>query len=323
MASKEPGQLRALTQKQELVVTRSQALASGLTSHGLAHRLRPGGPWQPILPGVYLTVTGTPTQVQREMAAMLYGGTRTVISGATALWHHRLPAPESDVIDILIPTDRRRQSVSYVMAHRTNHMPRQVIGPPLRNYALPARAAADAARWRTDLREVRALVAGVVQSRRCTIDELAEELRTGGRRDSALLRTVLAEVTAGVRSAPESELRVLVRTAGLPMPMFNASLYLLDGTFIAKPDAWWPEAGVAIEIDSRRWHLSPDDWEHTMDRHTELGQHSIVTLHFTPHKLRTDPEFVIVTMTGAYKSGVTRPRLPIRARPSTTDSVAS
>lgn len=313
MASKEPAPLRALIQQQEFVVARSQALTAGMTSHALAHRLRRGGPWQPILPGVYLTVTGTPTQVQREMAAMLYGGPRTVISGAAALRHHRLPAPQSDVVDILIPLHRRRQSISYVMVHRTTHMPALVIGPPLRSYSLPARAAADAARWLTDLRDVRALVAGAVQNKGCTVGELDAELRAGGLRDSGLLRTVLAEVADGVRSGPEAELRVLIRKAGLPAPMFNPSLYLLDGTFIARPDAWWPEAGVAIEVDSRRWHMDPDRWEHTMDRHTEMGQHSIVTLHFTPHKLRTDPAFVMAKMTGAYNSGITRPRLPIRA----------
>jgi len=316
MVDKEAPALSALLEKQEHVVTRTQALTGGLTRHALSHRLRKGGSWQPVLPGVYLTVTGTPTQVQREMAAMLYGGRYTVITGSAALRYHRMPGPESDTVDLLIPAVLKRQSVSYVMVHRTNHMPKQVMGPPLRNYALPARAAADAARWLTDLREVRALVAGAVQNRRCTIDELTEELRAGGLRDSALLRIVLAEVSDGVRSAPEAELRVLIGKAGLPMPLFNPRLYLLDGTFVAKPDAWWPDAGVAIEIDSRRWHMNPDDWEHTMDRHTELGQHSIVTLHFTPHKLRTDPAFVIAKMTGAYNSGTKRPRLPIKAVPA-------
>lgn len=313
MANKEPAPLRVLIQQQEFVVSRTQALAGGLTDHALAHRLRHDRSWRAILPGVYLTVTGTPTEVQREMAAMLYGGPHTVISGCAALRHHRLPAPESGVVDILIPLQKRRQSVSYVTVHRTSRMPKLVIGPPLRNYALPSRAAADAARWLTDLREVRGLVAGAVQNKRCTVEELAEELRAGGVRHSGLLRTVLAEVSAGVRSAPEAELRDLIGEAGLPMPMFNPRLYLLDGTFIAQPDAWWPEAGVAIEVDSRRWHINPDDWEHTMDRHTELGQHSIVTLHFTPHKVRTDPAFVIAQMTGAYNSGITRPRLPIKA----------
>jgi len=316
MADKNQSHLIALIEKQESVVTRAQALSGGLTHNALNHRLRQGGPWQPLLPGVYLTVTGTPTLVQKEMAAILYGGPHTVITGAAALRHHRMPAPDSEVIDILIPARRKRQSVSYVSVHRTTRMPKMVIGPPLRDYAFPARAAADAARWLTDLREVRAVVAGVVQSKGCTVIDLAEELRAGGIRDSALLRTVLAEVADGVRSAPEAELRVLIRKAGLPAPMFNPRLYLLDGTFIAQPDAWWPEAGVAIEVDSKRWHFQEAQWQRTMDRHTDLGQYSIVTLHFTPYKLRTDPATVMQKMTNAYNSGITRPRLPIKAVPA-------
>jgi hypothetical protein len=316
MTGGDPSRLRALTERQDYVITRAQALAGGLTHNALSHRLRRGGPWQPLLPGVYLTVTGTPTLVQKEMAAILYGGPRAVITGAAALRHHHMPAPKGEIIDILIPAARRRQSLAYVMAHRTTRMPEMVIGPPSRDYALPARAAADAARWLTDLGEVRAVVAGAVQSQRCTLAELTDELRAGGIRDSALFRSVLAEVGTGVRSAPEAELRVLIGKAGLPMPMFNPRLYLMDGTFIGRPDAWWPEASVAIEVDSKRWHFQEADWERTMDRHSDLGQYSIVTLHFSPHKIRTEPTFVIERMTNAYNSGITRPRLPIKAVPA-------
>ena len=46
----------------EGVITRAQALGCGLSLAEIRHRIRPGGPWQRLLPGVYLTVTGTPTQ---------------------------------------------------------------------------------------------------------------------------------------------------------------------------------------------------------------------------------------------------------------------
>lgn len=48
-----------------------------------------------------------------------------------------------------------------------------------------------------------------------------------------------------------------------------------------------------------------------MDRHDQLSQYSIVTLHFTPHKLRSDQAFVLTKMKNAYKSGIARPRLRI------------
>lgn len=168
----------------------------------------------------------------------------------------------------------------------------------------------------TDLRAARALLAGVVQNRGCAPRQLKQELDAGPVQYSALLRSVLAEVADGVRSAPEAELRDLIKRAGLPMPLFNPRLYLANGTFIACPDAWWPEAGVAVEIDSKRYHLSPDDWERTMDRHDQLSQYSIVTLHFTPHKLRSDQASVISVLKNAYKSGIARPRLGIRALPA-------
>jgi hypothetical protein len=38
--------------------------------------------------------------------------------------------------------------------------------------------------------------------------------------------------------------------------MHNPSLFAGD-TFIAMSDAWCPDAGVAVEIESRQWHLSP------------------------------------------------------------------
>lgn len=55
----------------------------------------------------------------------------------------------------------------------------------------------------------------------------------------------------------ESDARHLLRDAGIPDPLWNQNLYLPDGTFLARPDAHWPYAGVALEIDSREWHLSP------------------------------------------------------------------
>ena len=195
-------------------------------------------------------------------------------------------------------------------------MPAWVEGPSVRRYALPARAVADAARWLSDLREVRALVAGAVQDQHCAIAQLAAELGAGGTPDGALLRRVIAEVTDGVRSAPEAELRDLIIKARMPLPMFNPRLYLPNGKFVACPDAWWPEAGVAIEVDSREWHLAPSDWERTMARHSDLGQYGIVTLHVTPRQLRTDPASFLRKAANAYRAGTARPRLSILALPA-------
>jgi len=294
-------------------------LQAGLSRHAIAYRLREGGPWRALLPGTYLAMPGLPTQAQRETAAILYGGPYAVITGVAALHFYefrQVPQQVGDAVDILIPARFHRLGTGFVRVHRTWHMPAWTKGPSARRYASPARAVADTARWLNDLREVRALVGDAVQNRHCTVAQLSDELRVGGTPNGALLRKAISEAAAGIRSAPEAELRDLIVKAALPMPLFNPRLYLPNRKFIACPDAWWPDAGVAIEVDSRRWHLAPDDWERTMTRHSNLGQYGIVTLHATPHQLRTDPAPFMRKAANAYKVGASRPRLNILTIPS-------
>jgi hypothetical protein len=93
--------------------------------------------------------------------------------------------------------------------------------------------------------------------------------------------------------------------------MFNARLYA-GSIFIAVADAWWREAGVVGEVDSRAWHLSPDHWEHTMQRHARMSAHGIVVLHFSPARIRTDPAGVVADIKAALAAGQAPP--PSRAR---------
>jgi hypothetical protein len=301
--------------RQHQVITRSQALASGFTGDMVNRRARKGGPWQRLLPGVYLALSGTPTQDQRETAALLYSGPRSTITGLAALRRHglRTQAPES--LDVLIPAERRRQSAGFAVLHRTTQVPERVcyLGPV--QFTLPARAVADAARWLDDLVTVRALVASSVQTRLCTIEQLAGELRSGPIQGSAHFRAVLAEVIEGIQSPAESEARDLIKRSGLPMPMFNARLYAGD-EFVAIPDAWWPDYGVAAEVDSKAWHLLPEHWERTVSRHDRMTALGIMVLHFTPRQIRDEPEQVLATIRQALISRRGLPALPIRAVPA-------
>jgi len=93
------------------------------------------------------------------------------------------------------------------------------------------------------------------------------------------------------------------------MPQFNPSLYVAD-TFIARPDAWWPDAGVAAEVDSRQWHLGPADHERTTARHDLMGEFGIIPLHFLPSQIRREPDVVAQRIRGALASGRMRPHSP-------------
>ena len=239
-----------LLASQRGVLSRTQALACGMTANGIQYRTRPGGPWQRLLPGIYLTTTGEPSRDQLLTAALVYAGPVSVITGPAALPIYKIRTPTARVVDVLVPATKRPASRSFVAIYRTRRMPQGFTVEGALRFAPAARAVADAARGQAVLSEVRAVVASAVQQRRCTIQELGTELTDGAIRDSARLRAVLLEVMAGVRSAPEAEFRDLIRTSGLPLPLFNPQLFL-NGEFLATPDAWWPDAGVIAEVDSR------------------------------------------------------------------------
>jgi hypothetical protein len=59
-----------------------------MTRKALRHRIRPGGPWQELLPRTYLAVTGSPTLTQEEIAAAPYAGPQGVMTGFAALRRH-------------------------------------------------------------------------------------------------------------------------------------------------------------------------------------------------------------------------------------------
>jgi hypothetical protein len=133
--------LQSLLDKQYAVVARGQALSCELSNRVLQHRLRPGGPWRLLLPGVYLTVTGTPTPAQREMAALLYAGPASVITGPAALVSHGVQVPPTDLVDVLVPTTTQRKDQRYVRLHRTARLPRQALpSQALPSQALPSQA---------------------------------------------------------------------------------------------------------------------------------------------------------------------------------------
>jgi hypothetical protein len=301
--------------KQVNVLSRAQALACGLTHDALRHRIRPGGPWQRLLPGVYLAVTGTPTRAQNEIAALLYAGPGSVMTGLAALRRHGLRVPDSPRVMVLIPAGRARAGRDFIVTRPTTRMPERVCYEGAVQFALPPRAVADATRELTSFRDVRAVVADAVQRGRCRVEGLGEELRSGPIRHSAWLRQALAEVADGIRSAAEGDLRDLIVSARLPMPMFNVRLYL-GRTLLAVVDAWWPGAGVVVEVDSREWHLSPEDWDYTLQRGRRLSAHGILVLHVTPGQLRTQPAAVLADIRRALAAGGTQATLAIRALPA-------
>jgi hypothetical protein len=194
--------LRPLLDGQLAVASRGQLLAIGMNDRAMQYRLRPDGPWQALLPGIYLAVTGTPTFEQKEMAALLYAGPESLVTGRAALTHHGIGSGlPPDVIDVLLPAERQRVDVNFVRLHRTARLPASAMPAGPVRLAPPPRAVADTAWQLTSVDDVRAVVAAALSSGRCTLDELTAELNQGPIRGSAAFRSVLTDLTGPSRPA--------------------------------------------------------------------------------------------------------------------------
>jgi hypothetical protein len=247
--------------------------------------------------------------------APIGGVTGPATPRAAAMRRHHLRPAGPDVVDVLIPWRRKRQSTGFVRVHRTTRMPERLYVTGKIRFAKVPRAVADAARSLTRFDDVRRVVCEAVQRRACTVAELTKELEAGPMPGSALFREALAEVGDGVRSVAEADFRQLVLRSGLPEPVFNAQLFDADGIFIATVDAWWQRAGVAAEVDSRAYHLAAEDQDRTTERHDRLAAHGILPLHFPPRRIKTDAPGIISELQSAIEKGLARPPLPITAIP--------
>jgi hypothetical protein len=294
------------------LVTRSQALAAGLDDEAIRRNLKEMK-WQRILPGLYASFTGGVTLEQRRLAATLYLGPTVQLTGLSALvWHGFRQLPPEDLLHVLVPHSIRRTSRGFLRIQRTHRLDPNAIRGTAYTVCSVARAVADACRLLDDRRSVRAVVAESVQRRMTSLDALHHECDLAGTSRTRLFRSALREIGTGAQSAPEIELRnILTKSRVIGTVRWNPKLLALDGTPLPTPDGWIDDVGIALEVDSREYHLGPEEWQTTMRRHNILTEHGAVVLHFTPSEIRSRPSHVRGLVERAY-----RERLEQKARAS-------
>ena len=287
----------------------------GVPSPTIYRRCRGSGPWRRVLPGIIMLSNGAPSSDQMIAAALAYGRPGAMITGLEACRRHGitrgLPVATTTV-HILIPHTRQLRSTEFVHVERSERLPRPVVrnGVPL---APVPRACIDAARRLRAAPQVAELLADAVQRGRCDLANLRQELAACSRRGTAVPRAVLADVGAGIRSAAELAARRVWRRSRLPEPWWNARLRDEHGRLLGIADAWWDDVGLAWEIDSLAWHLSPGDYARTTERAARLAAAGILVVPTLPARLRDHPELVAEELRDAYRAAQARSRPSVRA----------
>ncbi|WP_406338664.1 hypothetical protein [Streptomyces sp. NBC_00649] len=288
-----PHPLQHLDDCRQRVLSAAQLKAHGVNSAALNEQCRPGGPWQQLLPGVYLLHPGLPTTDERLHAVLLYAGrphTRTavavptqttpdephppqaapqvpyanaMVTGLAALALHRFvsvpPLLSLDRIDVMVPRTRRLRSTGLARLVRSHGMPapQRIAGVPV---APVPRALADAVAQLDDAAAVRRLLTEAVRGGHCEPAAVVRELNQARLLTRPHVIDAVDSLLAEGRAIAEDRLYEMVREHGLPDPLWNVDLRLPGGPHLGGVDAYWPDQAVAVELDTRtpRHGLRPE-----------------------------------------------------------------
>lgn len=248
-------EVQSLARKQDGLVARQQALELGMTEAEVESRLA-GGYWRRVHAGVYKVGVAKLDWDQRLMAATLAAGPEAVVShrAAAVLW--RLDGIESAPVEVTIPHTREARHQE-VICHRSRSLSPDDVTVVRRIpvTALP-RTLVDLGRYCGD-RTVEKAMESALRRRLASQDALAAYLDSIDPRvpGAGVLRSILQVRRPGRASGSGSEvdLERALRRLGVPPPVRQFELKLLDGG-VAVLDKAWPEAMLGLEVDGEEGH---------------------------------------------------------------------
>ncbi|WP_411079080.1 hypothetical protein [Streptomyces sp. cmx-18-6] len=306
------------------VLSAAQLRARGVFAAQTSAHCLPGGPWQHLLPGVYLLHPGPPSGQERLHGALLYAGRPPVssrrtppgpsdagfgeamVTGLAALALHGFAtAPDLGAlhrVDVLVPRTRRLRSTRYVEVVRAAALPDpvRVAGVPV---APVERALADAVAGLSGAKDVTRLLTEAVRGGHSEPAAVVRELSAAKLLGRPAVAGAVDALLAEGRAVAEARLYAMVREHGLPEPLWNVDLRLPGGPELGGVDAYWPEQAVAVELDTRaprfgvpgeglrggnRGPAGPEDpqWSAYAAKRDRLERLGVTVVHLTPRKLR-------------------------------------
>lgn len=255
-----------LAPNQHGLVSRVQALESGLTSSGIDRRLA-NGAWEYLYPRVY-RLSGSPrTAWQKVLAACMHGGDATFASHRTAAWLWKLDGfleePPTRV-QISAPRDRRMKLKDIELFRRRDaleHTVKEGIPTTLLTQTLSDLAG----QIKEEALEIALDSAG--RGRPEFLEELAEFLgqeKGYGRKGNGVLAALVRRRRGGNATGSPFETKVLraIRAAKLPAPTAQYPVFERGGDrpFI-HVDFAWPEYRVALLPDGVGVHKAKKQFE--------------------------------------------------------------
>jgi hypothetical protein len=280
-------QLADLAERQHGVVSRRQMTALGLSESAIRHRIEVRR-----LHRVYSSTYALALPLHRYaryMAAVLASGDGAVLSHRSAA--HLLgmaAAPGSIDVTVACSGSRRRRGIT---VHVTRSMPEDdVTSVELVRCTTAMRTLVDLAGV---VRHERQLRRALERAHELNIfDRIALDAvlgRSSGRRGIGLLRRLIGDLPdtpPPLASELERELFALLVAAGLPLPIVNAYIGMLQVDF------HWPAVKLVVETDGRATHGHAIAFHRDRDRDLYLQERGWRVIRLTWRQISAEPERV-------------------------------
>jgi predicted transcriptional regulator of viral defense system len=272
------------------VVTLAELEALGLSPRAVRHRVA-SGRLHRVHRGIY--ASDGLTQYGRWTAAVVASGHGALLShrSAAALWG--LARREGREVDVTVARlGHRRPGIA--LHSRCKVEPADIASHNGIPCTSVARTLVDYAATVDRGKLVRA-IDRAEELRLFDLAEVRETLRRCQRRRGApLLRAVLADYDGPVETSNFAEDRflALVDGARLPRPLVNSWMPLAEGSGY-RPDFYWPDARLIVEVDGRTHHARRRAFEHDRRRDRRLALEGLRTCRYAATELEETPETVI------------------------------
>jgi hypothetical protein len=257
--------LRSIAESRLGVFTSAEARRAGYRPDEMRSALRSGS-WRWLRRGVYMATADWSSiagdarlrHIVDCIAVAVSLAPGPVVSHASAARVHRLLVPSTDDgVVRLTDVDQWREGRGYRVA-RAALPPSDVVSSAGFSLTAPARTLVDCAReW--------SLADAVISMDAALHDRLVTRL---GLQTAVLAATHWVGIGTAARalgladgraeSPLESRGRLALVGAGLPQPELQVDLYGPQG-WVARVDAWYDEAAVAVEFDGRVKYMDPRD----------------------------------------------------------------
>jgi hypothetical protein len=284
-------------------VTVAQLVRAGLTTSAIAKRVR-AGRLHHVHRGVYAVGHPRLSRQGRWMAAVLAGGSGTVLAGPSAAELWNMTRSRSGVSHVLVPRERGPQpGIRFRSCRRLD--PRDWII----RYGIPvttvARTQVDLSDTMTADRLTNVIHEADWRNRFNEQATRAAMARANGRHRLAILDTALelhASGSAGTRSDPEDAFLALIEPTDLPTPLVNVKA---DGLEV---DFRWPR--LCVEVDGHG-HTRPRTMREDRRRDAGLKANGFTILRFTANQVEEQPAYVLAEVQAAANLS---PSLPAAVR---------